>query len=48
MAKVYADLIRKGLKTIDDVPDRLKEKVYQELNYGFSGTLDMCTVYITD
>lgn len=27
MAKVYADLIRKGLKTIDDVPDRLKEEV---------------------
>ena len=27
MEKVYADLIRKGLKTIDDVPDRLKEKV---------------------
>ena len=27
MAKVYADLIRKGLKTIDDVPDRLKDEV---------------------
>jgi hypothetical protein len=27
MAKVYADLIRKGLKTIDDVPDRLKAEV---------------------
>lgn len=27
MAKVYADLIRKGLKTIDDVPDKLKEEV---------------------
>lgn len=24
MAKVYADLIRKGVKTIDDVPDNLK------------------------
>lgn len=32
MAKVYADLIRKGLKTIDDVPDRLKEKVIKILN----------------
>lgn len=32
MAKVYADLIRKGLKTIDDVPDRLKEKVINILN----------------
>lgn len=25
--KVYADLIRKGLKTIDDVPDKLKSEV---------------------
>lgn len=27
MAKVYADLIRKGLKTIDDVPEKLKAAV---------------------
>ena len=27
MAKVYADLIRKGKKTIDDVPERLREEV---------------------
>jgi hypothetical protein len=27
VAKVYADLIRKGLKTIDDVPDKLKDAV---------------------
>lgn len=27
MAKIYANLIRKGLKTIDDVPDNLKEAV---------------------
>lgn len=27
MAKVYADLIRKGLKTIDDVPTKLKKEV---------------------
>ena len=27
MAKVYADLIRKGLKTIDDVPSKLKAEV---------------------
>ena len=27
MAKIYAELIRKGLKTIDDVPDNLKEDV---------------------
>ena len=27
MAKVYADLIRKGLKTIDQVPEHLREEV---------------------
>lgn len=27
MAKVYAELIRKGLKTLDDVPERLCEEV---------------------
>ena len=27
MAKVYADLIRKGLKTLDDVPTRIREEV---------------------
>ena len=27
MAKVYADLIRKGLKTLDQVPERLREEV---------------------
>ena len=27
MAKVYADLIKKGIKTIDDVPERLKTLV---------------------
>lgn len=27
MAKVYADLIRKGLKTIDDVPEKLRPEV---------------------
>lgn len=32
MARVYADLIRKGLKTIDDVPDKLKEEVQTLLN----------------
>lgn len=32
MAKVYANLIRKGLKTIDDVPDKLKNDVIQILN----------------
>ena len=27
MEKVYADLIRKGRKTIDDVPERLRAEV---------------------
>lgn len=27
MAKVYADLIRKGLKTLEDVPARLRADV---------------------
>ena len=27
MAKVYADLIRKGLKTLEDVPARLRAEV---------------------
>lgn len=31
MAKVYADLIRKGIKTIDDVPKKLKEAVKEIL-----------------
>lgn len=31
MYKIYADLIIKGLKTIDDVPLRIREKVKQEL-----------------
>lgn len=31
MYRIYADLIEKGLKTIDDVPLRIREKVKQEL-----------------
>lgn len=34
MSKVYANLIRKGLKTIEDVPDKLKEEVQALLNAG--------------
>lgn len=34
MAKIYADLIRKGLKTIDDVPNRLKAAVQALLDGG--------------
>lgn len=32
MAKVYYNLIVKGLKTIDDVPDKWKEEVEKLLN----------------
>jgi hypothetical protein len=32
MDKIYANLILKGLKTIDDVPASLKEKVQKLLN----------------
>lgn len=31
MAKVYADLIRKGLRTIEQVPEKIKEQVRQVL-----------------
>ena len=27
MAKIYADLIKKGRKTIDDVPEHLRDEV---------------------
>ena len=32
IAQVYADLIKKDLKTIDDVPTELKEEVQKILN----------------
>lgn len=32
MAKIYANLIKKGLKTIDDVPEKLKEAVKEILS----------------
>lgn len=31
MAKVYAELIRKGVKTYADVPEKLKEQVKEIL-----------------
>ncbi len=34
MAKVYAALIKKGLKTIDDVPANLREEVEKILAGG--------------
>ena len=32
MAKIYAELIRKGVKAIDDVPERLREEVQRILD----------------
>lgn len=32
MAKIYATLIKKGLKTIDDVPESLREEVQRILD----------------
>ena len=37
MERVYADLIQKGLKTIDDVPERLRDKVSELLKTAESG-----------
>lgn len=31
MHNIYADLIEKGLKTINDVPTRIRDRVKQEL-----------------
>ena len=31
MAKIYADLIRKGFKTLEDVPERLRNLVEKSL-----------------
>ncbi|MDE6110939.1 MAG: ASCH domain-containing protein [Eubacterium sp.] len=32
MAKIYADLIKKGKKTIDDVPENLKKEIKAMIN----------------
>lgn len=34
MARIYADLIRKGLKTLDEVPEKLKKEVEKILERG--------------
>lgn len=34
MAQIYASLIRKGLKTLDDVPEALREAVKKLLDEG--------------
>lgn len=31
MANIYANLIRKGLKTIEDVPEKIREEVLSVL-----------------
>lgn len=37
MAKIYAELIRKGLKTIEDVPKRLRAAVLEILENSENG-----------
>lgn len=37
MAKIYADLIRKGLKALSDVPDILKTAVQEILDKAENG-----------
>lgn len=34
MAKIYAELIKKGLKTIEEVPEKLRKKVQKILEEG--------------
>lgn len=37
MAKVYADLIRKGLKALDDVSEKLRKDVAESLGENYEG-----------
>lgn len=37
MAKVYADLIRKGLKTLEQVPEKIRGQVKQFLSGAEGG-----------
>lgn len=39
MGKIYAELIRKGLKTLEDVPEKLKKQV-EELLKGENNVKD--------
>lgn len=43
MVKVYAQLIKKGFKTIDDVPEKLREKVSEELSLMQGGVQEEVT-----
>lgn len=33
IAKIYADLVKKGKKTIEDVPDDIRGEVQQQLEH---------------
>ena len=42
MAKIYYNLVKKGLKTIDEVPEKIREevrKLLEENNWLFSKTI---------
>ena len=41
MAKIYAELIRKGLKTIEDVPEKLRDAVREILENSENGAEDL-------
>ena len=43
MVKVYAQLIKKGFKTIDDVPEKLREKVAEEVSLMQGGDQEEVT-----
>lgn len=49
MAKIYATLIRKGLKTLEDVPERLREAVRELLENDQKGGIfygnDLCNTH---
>ena len=34
MIKIYAELVRKGIKTLEEVPDRFREEVRKLLEQG--------------
>lgn len=36
MVKIYAELIKKGLKTLEEVPEKLRKKVQEILKEGDS------------
>ena len=48
MAKIYAALIKKGLKTIDDVPANLRADVEKILNDDKGWFLWKCVIFMED